>query len=108
MNKPTCQELFDCEEDLQQVHRHSDASWRHGTEETVVFYRESDNTYWEAFYRLSTDGETNELREGEASIIQVKPKQIMTTVYVPISEEDSGMSPAQVLAYDMLEKVKKA
>ena len=82
--KPTCSDL--CEESettevYKLVSQNHDTSWRHGTRETDVFHRESDDTYWQAKYRLSTDGETNELREGLADISQVWPQQVMKTVY---------------------------
>jgi len=80
MIAPTCQQIYN-DELGNFVYRNSDASWRHGTYETQVFHRESDNTFWEVAFRLSTDGETNELREGYASIRQVTPIQKMITVY---------------------------
>lgn len=79
MEAPTCEQLSD--EELECVATHSDTSWRHGTRETHVFKRETDGTFWEAKFRLSTDGETNELREGLAKIRQVFPKEKTVTVY---------------------------
>lgn len=76
---PTCEQLSD--EELECVFRHSDPSWRHGTRETQVFRRETDGTFWEAKFRLSTDGETNELRDGGAVIRQVWPEQKTITAY---------------------------
>lgn len=83
---PTCDELaaydnYEDSPDIEPVSRHSDPSWRHGTRETTVFHRKSDSTFWQACYRQSTDGETNELREGLATITRVYPHQVMTTVY---------------------------
>lgn len=77
---PTCGELND-EDGVEQVYRHSDASWRHGTRETVVFRRESDGTFWRARFRLSTDGETNELRDGDAKISRVYPHTVTAIEY---------------------------
>lgn len=76
---PTCEQLSD--DELPSVFRESDDSWRHGVRVTQVFHRESDKTYWRAHYRLSTDGETNELAEGRADITRVYPHQVTTTVY---------------------------
>lgn len=83
--KPTYYELWN--EELEEVNRISKTGWRHGTTETVVFYRASDNTFWQAIYQLSTDGETNDLRDGYARINQVIPRQIVSTVYDVIKEE---------------------
>jgi len=69
MDKPTCEDL----KNMESVSREADDSWRHGAYITEVFHREKDNTYWMAVYCLSTDGETNELREGMADIAQVIP-----------------------------------
>lgn len=79
MDKPTCKEIWD--EDYELVHRESDASWRHGTNEYQVFHREEDNTYWAASFQLSTDGETNGLREGYADIEQVWPVEVKKIEY---------------------------
>ena len=83
MNEPTCKDLF-LEDGYVPVHRDSDDSWRHGAYISEVFKRDSDGTYWLASYCLSSDGETNELREGEADITQVKPKEVMITQYVSV------------------------
>lgn len=79
MEKPTCKQLFN--EELKSVARESDDSWRHGCRIREVFVRESDNTFWQADYDLSTDGETNGLREGYAKIFQVEPYQVSVTRY---------------------------
>ena len=83
--KPTCRELAESddveESDFELVDTHSDNSWRHGTRETTIFRRISDNTFWQACYLLSTDRETNELRDGGADIAQVWPKQVTTVKY---------------------------
>lgn len=76
---PTCSDLFN--ELLPLVDTKDDMSWRHGSRRTEVFHRESDNTFWSAYYCVSTDGETNELREGMAEISRVVPKQVTTTIY---------------------------
>lgn len=80
---PTCEQL--CEEDgFERVHREADPSWRHGSYVTDVYRRTKDNTYWQASYCLSGDGETNELREGLADILQVVPVQKTITAYEPV------------------------
>lgn len=71
MTKPTCDEIWN--EELKQVERNVDDGWRHGVYVSEVYYRTSDNTYWNASYQRSTDGETNGLREGDADISQVEP-----------------------------------
>ena len=81
MEPMTCQQI--CDGELEPVSSHADPSWRHGCRMTNVYHRESDNTYWEARFRLSTDGECNELREGIANISQVEPFQEMATKYRP-------------------------
>lgn len=78
--QPTCEELFE-EVGFTEVQRETESGWRHGTDETRVFRRKSDGTFWQVCYRVSTDGETNELREGTAEIGQVKPRQVTVTEY---------------------------
>lgn len=77
---PTCDELFD-EKLGDAVMTEDDTSWRHGSYRSQVYHRASDDTYWMANYRLSNDGETNELREGCAEIKQVWPIQVTKTDY---------------------------
>ena len=79
MEAPTCEQILE-EEGLIRVLRESDPSWRHGTYEREV-YRRDDGSFWEVRFRLSTDRETNELREGTAQIKQVFPKKKEITVY---------------------------
>ncbi len=87
--KPTHEDLSD-EIGVKSVHREADDSWRHGSYVTEVFHRESDNTYWMASYRLSTDGETNELRDGEADIKQVEPFERTVTDYRAVKSEEKA------------------
>jgi hypothetical protein len=79
---PTCEQLWN--EELDEVSENL-ATWRHGHRVTQVFHRESDDTYWQAEYRRSSDGGTNELREGYAEITQVTPEQTMVTHYVAVT-----------------------
>ena len=76
---PSCAAL--AEETYPSVYRFADDTWRHGSRVTQVFHRAEDDTYWQANYRLSTDGETNELAEGLATITRVFPHQVMVTQY---------------------------
>lgn len=76
---PSCEAL--AEEEYPSVYRFADDTWRHGSRVTQVFHRAEDDTYWQAEYRLSTDGETNELTEGLATITRVYPYQITVTKY---------------------------
>jgi hypothetical protein len=81
MIAPTQDELWN--EELELVHEDLDDSWRHGCNVTEVYFRESDNSYWQAQYQRSSDGETNGLREGIARVIEVVPVETKTTVYKP-------------------------
>ena len=78
---PTCKQL--CNEELKLIKRESDDSWRHGSYVTAIYRRDEDGTFWRTVYRLSSDGETNELREGLAKITQVFPKEVTVTIYEP-------------------------
>lgn len=79
---PTCKILFN-EEFGDPIQTIDDASWRHGVYRTEVFHRQSDNTFWQAKYRVSTDGETHGLRDNEAVIVQVLPQEITAVIYLP-------------------------
>lgn len=80
MNAPTCAQLYGEDGDATQgyvlVHTVNDPSWRHGLRVTGTYLRQSDSTYWSAHYRLSTNGETNELAEGLADIYEVEPFKV--------------------------------
>lgn len=84
---PTCEEIL--EEELRQVSRKLDDSWRHGNRVSEVYHREADDTFWSVKYRRSGDGEYCELREGDAVIKQVWPvsKTIVVTDYVTVKPE---------------------
>jgi hypothetical protein len=68
-------------ENFNQVFYEADNSWRHGCYITAVFERLSDHTFWEVFYRVSTDGETNELRDEILPVKRVYPKEITSIIY---------------------------
>lgn len=86
---PTCEEITDDDmhEKFKSVHRESDDSWRHGCYITQVFQRLEDGTYWRVNYRLSHDGETNELTEGYAKISQVVPVEKTIISYVAVKKD---------------------
>lgn len=84
---PTCEDIFN--EELGDPVNTENGSWRHGMLRTEVYHRDDDNTYWQAVYRVSSDGETNELREGYAQITRVYPHSVITTVYK--SKPQEGM-----------------
>ena len=85
--KPTCEEIF--EDELTMVHDEIVEPWRWGDVWFEVYHRGVDDTYWSVCYRVSTDGETNELREGLADIHQVRPekKVVETTEWMTVEEE---------------------
>ena len=83
MNKPTCKQIFN-EDGFKSVKLTENSGWRHGVKREEIFYRESDDTYWSVVYRVSTDGETHELREGIATIFQVKPVKVEKIDYIPV------------------------
>jgi prophage tail gpP-like protein len=91
--EPTCEDLFE-QDGFSRVHRKDDASWRHGVERTDVYRRDSDGTFWMANFRVSTDGETHGLRDGEAEIVRCYPKQVTKTTYVltPPDIEPDGVT----------------
>lgn len=81
MDAPSHAELYD-EIGVTLVQREVEDGWRHGCDIKAVYHRPSDDTYWLANYRLSTDGETNELCEEMCPITRVEPREVTTTVYV--------------------------
>lgn len=83
---PTCEQINDGDGFLrlrvnQEPWRQNREPWRHGNYITAIFMRESDNACWKVQYALSTDGETNELREGTAQISQCWPYEKTVTDY---------------------------
>jgi hypothetical protein len=86
MDKPTHEELFDGL-GFEEVESKVIDTWRHGNRYRVVWKRESDSTYWGTSFRVSTDGETNDLRDGLAQIYQVVPveKTIVVREWSPIA-----------------------
>lgn len=71
MQVPTQEELLD--DKLIEVKIMADNSWRHGSYMTVIYLRDSDQTFWMVKYVFSTGCETNGLRDGDYSCVQVLP-----------------------------------
>lgn len=84
---PTCAELLE-EDGFDSVHRESEDGWRHGSDIYQVYRRLSDNTFWSASYRVSTDGETHGLREDDAYIVQVRPVEKLIISYEDIKDDE--------------------
>ena len=83
MDKPTHEELRESsweDNGFKAVLRTTDDSWRHGVRVHQVFCRKADMTYWAVDYRLSTDGECDELAEGECKIEQAWAHDEVVTV----------------------------
>lgn len=86
--KPTKEEQLEVIKDISNevygdpVHSESDTSWRHGEHRTEVYKVGTD--YFSVNYLISTDGETNELRDdpGFLTLVKVVPKQVSTTEWV--------------------------
>ena len=74
---PTRDELFG--EEFPLVERQVQDNWRHGV--TIIEVYLVGDDYYQACYRVSTDGETNGLRDGDVRILQVFPRQINVTVF---------------------------
>lgn len=90
LEKPTCGELFDAiysSKFFEQVDRKVDDNRRHGCYVAEVYKRLSDETFWRVTYCRSTDGETNGLRDGDATICRVVPKTVSVTRYETIENE---------------------
>jgi hypothetical protein len=73
-----------CDEELQSIQKTDESGWRHGVDREEIFYRQEDETYWSVGYRVSTDGETHGLRDGDYTIFQVRPIKVEVTSYVKV------------------------
>jgi len=82
MPKPTCEQIIN--EELGEPIQTKNDPWRHGVTTTEVYHRKEDDTFWQVLYCVSSDGETNDLREGYATIMQVWPYEVMVTKYKTI------------------------
>lgn len=80
MEAPTKDQLLE-DDGVKSVYRLDDTSWRHGSHVTEVFKRESDGTFWQVCYDLSTDCETHGLREGDFDLTQVYPHEVTAIEY---------------------------
>lgn len=74
------------------VSKIDEAGWRHGVDRKQVWRRDADGTFWASAFKVSTDGETHELRDGEAPIYQVWPHEVKTVVYRS-RKEDADVQP---------------
>ena len=79
VDAPTCEQVYE-DDDLRLINE-TRGPWRHGSYITAVYLRKADGTYWKARYALSSDGETNGLREGDASISQCWPHEVTAIEY---------------------------
>jgi hypothetical protein len=61
-----------------------------GDTTVAIYVRESDGTYWQARYNISSDGFINDLEGGEycqpVEVTQVKPELVTTIKYTAISQ----------------------
>lgn len=91
---PTKDDIY--EELVERIESHADPSWRHGCYMRDVYYRASDDTYWQVFYQRSGDGEYNTLREGYAEFERVYPeiKIVTITTYVRTPPPHGDVIPA--------------
>ncbi len=78
---PTASQITEEDEGLEVLKQEPIDTWRWGTVQEIIVKRLSDQTFWAATYRVSSDGETNELREGNARIVQVWPKERIAIVW---------------------------
>lgn len=82
MEKPTCKQIIDNDGLVLVKKGEQDGpSWRHGSRREDVFHRLEDDTYWIVTYRRSTDGETNDLRDGLAKIVEAEMFKITINDY---------------------------
>lgn len=77
----TCEEILEGN-GIEEVHSNADSSWRYGCYMYKVFNRVIDGTFWGVKYRISWDGETDGLRDGDAKIAQVWRVEKTTFDYV--------------------------
>ena len=82
VDEPTQEEIRNFDKP---VFREVEDSWRHGYYVFEVYHREEDDTYWGVNYKLSTDGETNGLRDNEYCIEQVTPHRTTMVEYIRIA-----------------------
>ena len=90
MANPTGDQLLN-DPGFKSVSKIDESGWRHGVQTTEVWRRDEDGTFWQACFLVSTDGETHELRDGEAEdrIVQVWPHEVTTVVYRTTPPEKS-------------------
>lgn len=92
MEEPTQEELFDAcgsfgekGDLLESVYENVEDTWRHGVTMFEVFYRAKDNTHWGVSWRQDTNCDWHGLRENDYSLFQVRPVEVTTIEYKPVS-----------------------
>lgn len=81
---PECADLYE-EAGYTEIETSVIDTWRWGTvNETIYQSDENPNEFWAASYRVSTDRETDELREGDAQIYQVEKREVTTYKWFPV------------------------
>lgn len=84
--KPSPIDLLD-ENGYECIEENTIDRWRWGTVEEWIYQSEdTPPRYWSATFRISTDGETNGLRDGEAVIAEVVPTEVIKTVWTRIKK----------------------
>ena len=86
MLPPTCEQIFNEDEDLEVVSEETVGNWRWGHVEECILHRKSDDSFWSCSYRVGSQGETHDLRDGDADIGQVEPTIVVTTKYRPAAD----------------------
>ena len=86
MIKPTREELFEAsfgdDENFQILVDKVTGTSRHGTFNTYIFHRVSDNTFWQVKYEIQSDGDYNSFRKGDyCEIDEVEQYQKTITSY---------------------------
>lgn len=82
--RPSMTDLYEASHkkhsDIETVYEES-AQWKHGQTFFTVFRRISDDTFWRVVYDVSYDLQTHNLRDGDASVARVFPRQVTKTIY---------------------------
>lgn len=83
---PSCEDLWE-ENEFEEVDTIIVDEWRWGNVYETIYRdrripEDQPPVYWAASYRRSTDGETHELREGDAVIYRVRPVEKTVTTWV--------------------------
>lgn len=82
MTPPTQLELIE-ENGLVEIESHC-SEWRHGTNRTIIYHRQSDDTCWRLTYQHQLNGDYNGLRDGDYRVVQVYPVKYESIRYEEI------------------------